>query len=87
MTSYTRGVKTAISIPDGDFERFERLAARHGMNRSEFYRVAGRKLAAELEGEAELTAMANAIIARAGQPVYGLLLEESERVVRESSTW
>lgn len=57
------------------------------MNRSEFYRVAGRKLAAELEGEAELTALVNAIIARAGQPVDGLLLEESERVVRESSTW
>lgn len=80
-------MKTAISIPDGDFERFERIAARHGMNRSEFYRLAGRKLAAELEGEAELTAMANAVIARAGQPADGLMLRESERVVREGSEW
>jgi hypothetical protein len=81
-------MKTAISIPDGDFERFERVAARHGMNRSEFYRLAGRKLAAELEGEAELTAMANAVIARVGQPgADGPFLRESERIVLEGSEW
>lgn len=88
MTSYTRGMKTAISIPDGDFERFERVAARHGMNRSEFYRLAGRRLAEELEGEAELTAMANAVIARVGQPgVDESFLGESERIVLEGSEW
>ena len=54
ITGYTCVMKTAISIPNGDFERFERVAARHGMNRSEFYRLAGSRLAEELEGEAEL---------------------------------
>ena len=81
-------MKTAISLPDGDFERFERIAARHGMNRSEFYRRAGEKLAAELEGEAELTALANATIARAGQPAGdGAFLRESERIILEGTEW
>ncbi len=88
MTRYTFGMKTAISIPDRDFERFERIAARHGMNRSEFYRRAGRRLADELEGEAELTALANAVIARVGQPAAdGLLLRESERIIGEGTDW
>lgn len=62
-------MKTAISVPDGEFERFERVAQRHGMNRSEFYRQAAARFADELEGEAELTAIANAAIKRVGQPV------------------
>ncbi|MCS5497322.1 CopG family transcriptional regulator [Cnuibacter physcomitrellae] len=81
-------MKTAISVPDGDFERFERVAMRHGMNRSEFYRLAGQKLADELEGESELTALADAVIARAGQPAGdGEFLRESQRVVSEGSDW
>lgn len=62
-------MKTAISVPDGEFERFERVAQRHGMNRSEFYRQAAARFADELEGEAELTAIADAAIKRAGQPI------------------
>jgi metal-responsive CopG/Arc/MetJ family transcriptional regulator len=81
-------MKTAISVPDSDFERFERVAAKHGMNRSQFFQLAGRKLADELEGEAELTALANAALARAGQPSGdGLLLAESERIVAGGSAW
>jgi len=81
-------MKTAISLPDRDFERFERVAARHGMNRSEFYRLAGEKLAAELEGEAELTTLANATIARAGQPAGDdAFLRQSERTILEGTEW
>lgn len=88
MTSYTSVMKTAISVPDGDFDRFERVAARHGMNRSEFYRRAGQKLADELEGAAELTAVANAVIARLGQPSGdGLFLRESERTSLQGTEW
>lgn len=80
-------MKTAISVSDAEFARFERLAARHGMNRSEFYRTAARRYADELEGEAQLTAMANAVIARAGQPSGdGLFLREAERA-REGTEW
>ncbi|GGF19520.1 CopG family transcriptional regulator [Subtercola lobariae] len=81
-------MKTAISVPVGDFERFERVADKHGMNRSEFYRVAAQRLADELEGESELTAIANAVLARADQPASeGLFVRESERLLRENIEW
>jgi metal-responsive CopG/Arc/MetJ family transcriptional regulator len=81
-------MRTAISLPDGDFERFERVAARNGMNRSEFYRRAADRLARELEDEAELTTLANAAIARAGQPSGdGVFLGESERTVFRGTEW
>jgi len=37
---YTFGMKTAISIPDGVFQRAERLARRLGKTRSAIYREA-----------------------------------------------
>lgn len=74
-------MKTAISLSDDDFERFERLALRHGMNRSEFYRLAARRFADELEGgAAELTALADTALTRAGQPSGdGAFVREAER--------
>ncbi|AMM21520.1 CopG family transcriptional regulator [Frondihabitans sp. PAMC 28766] len=81
-------MRTAISLPDGDFERFERVAARNHMNRSEFYRLAADKLARELEGDAELTAQANAAIARAGQPSEdSAFLRASEQNLLRSTEW
>jgi len=81
-------MKTAISLPDLDFERFERVAGRHGMNRSEFYRAAAERFADELEGASELTAAADAVLARAGQPSGdGAFLRESERLARDGVDW
>ncbi len=80
-------MKTAISIPNDEFDRFERVAARHGLNRSEFYRLAGNRLVEELEGETELTALANSVIARVGQPADSAFLDESQRIVSEGSEW
>ncbi|VTR78440.1 ribbon-helix-helix protein, CopG family [Cellulomonas hominis] len=81
-------MKTAISVPDKDFERFERVARRHGMNRSEFYRLAAAGLADRLEGRSELTDLANAVIARAGQPsADGVFVGESTRIMAESTDW
>ena len=81
-------MKTAISVPNGDFERFDRVANKNGMNRSEFYRLAAQRLADELEGASELTAIANAVLARTGQPSGdGAFLHESERLIRESTEW
>ncbi|GMM97662.1 CopG family transcriptional regulator [Microbacterium luteum] len=78
-------MKTAISVPDGDFERFERTARKHGMNRSEFYRLAAHKLADALEGESELTAIADAVIGRSGQPVADEdFLRASERTIADT---
>ncbi|MFS4505789.1 CopG family transcriptional regulator [Clavibacter sp. Sh2141] len=83
-------MKTAISVPDADFDRFDRIAKQHGMTRSEFYRTAGRMLADELEGagEAELTRLADAAIAEVGQPIADTdFLRESERIARTGSGW
>jgi len=50
--------------------------------------LAGRKLADELEGEAEFTALANAVIARTGQPSGdGLFVAESQRLIVEGTDW
>jgi hypothetical protein len=81
-------VKTAISVPDADFQRFEHVAARHGMNRSEFYRRAAELLADELEGGSELTALADAVIARAGQPSGdGSFRQASEDAMLAGNEW
>lgn len=78
-------MKTAIAVPDHEFERFERVARKHGMNRSEFYRRAADAYANQLEGTNELTRVANEAIAAHGQPSDALLLGEAERII--GSTW
>ncbi len=47
---------TTISLLDEEFERFERVAAVHGMSRSEFFVRAARRFADDLESARELTA-------------------------------
>ncbi|WP_368498159.1 CopG family ribbon-helix-helix protein [Herbiconiux sp. A18JL235] len=81
-------MKTAISLPDDDFERFDRVAARHGMNRSEFFRAAASRYADELDGDKELTRLADAVIARAGQPsADGEFERAAERRMLEHTEW
>lgn len=81
-------MKTAISLPDGDFERFEKVAAQHGLNRSAFYRLAGQRLADELEGAGDLTRLADSAIAEAGQPSGdGLFTREASRVAAKGADW
>ncbi|MBL5973770.1 MAG: ribbon-helix-helix protein, CopG family [Candidatus Leucobacter sulfamidivorax] len=80
-------MKTAISIPDDDFARFERIAAQHGMNRSEFYRRAAQRFCDELDGGSELTAIANATLDLAGQPADPLFTRESERLLHDEVDW
>ena len=42
-------MKTAISVPDHVFRHVEKVAAAHGMNRSQFYTAAAERYAGELE--------------------------------------
>ena len=58
---YTGPVKTAISVPDDVFARVERVAAQHGMNRSQFYATAASRYADELEA-GDLTAAIDAVV-------------------------
>jgi predicted DNA-binding protein len=50
-------VKTAISVPDEVFERFEQAAKRAGMTRSQFYREAAMAYTSQLEGQAITAAL------------------------------
>lgn len=54
-------MKTAISVPDQTYERAERIAKKHGMNRSQFYSAAAERYAEELESS-DLTAAINAVV-------------------------
>jgi len=81
-------MKTAISVPDNDFERFERVAAQNGMNRSQFYREAAIRYADLLEGGSALTRIANQVLEQAGpDPADELFLRESERIHAEGADW
>lgn len=60
-------MKTAISLPDEAAVRFDRIAQRHGMTRSEFYRRAAEHYAHEL-ADADLTKQIDEAIDTVGQP-------------------
>lgn len=60
-------MKTAISLPDHTAERFDRIAQKYGMTRSEFYRRAAEHYADELAGVG-LTAQIDDAIDAIGQP-------------------
>ena len=54
-------MKTAVSINDETFERAERLAREHGLNRSQFYSAALVRYSDELESQG-LTAAIDAAV-------------------------
>jgi metal-responsive CopG/Arc/MetJ family transcriptional regulator len=60
-------MKTAISLPDHAAERFDHIAQKHGMTRSEFYRRAAEHYADELTS-ADLTEQIDGAIDAIGQP-------------------
>lgn len=54
-------MKTAISVPNETHARVERLAKKHGMNRSQFYATAASRFADELEAM-DITAAIDAVV-------------------------
>ncbi len=60
-------MKTAISLPDRSAERFDHVAQKYGMTRSEFYRRAAERYADEL-ASTDLTAQIDEAIDAVGQP-------------------
>lgn len=55
IPGYTRGVKTAVSIPDPIFEAADRLARRRRLSRSALYAEALELLLASQDVDAEIT--------------------------------
>ena len=54
-------MKTAISVPDETYDRAERVAKKHGMNRSQFYATAADRYADQLES-VDLTAAIDSVV-------------------------
>lgn len=71
-------MKTAISVPDETYERAERAAKRHGMNRSQFYAAAADRYAKDLES-ADLTAAIDAVVDVANADESTLAAAEASR--------
>lgn len=68
MTSYTFGMKTAISIPDDLFDQVELCSRRLRVSRSRLFADAAREYLARRRGPADATAAWNQAIEEAGQP-------------------
>ena len=78
-------MKPAIFIPDDLGARFDRVAKKNGMNRSEFFQKAGVKFADELE-DAEFTDQLNVVIKEVGQEP-SLFTAASARTLIDSGAW
>jgi predicted transcriptional regulator len=83
--SYTRSMKTAISVPDEVFERGELAAKRLRLSRSELYSRALADFIAR-HTEEEVTAAMNTAIERNGQPRDAAVIANGRRLL-ESSEW
>jgi predicted transcriptional regulator len=68
MTGYTRGMKTAISIPDDLFREVEACSRRLKLSRSRLFAAAAREFLARHGIPADATAAWNLAISKAGQP-------------------
>ncbi|MBN8882716.1 ribbon-helix-helix CopG family protein [Salana multivorans] len=76
-------MKVAISLPLDLLEHFDSVAARAGLNRSEFFRAAGVRLAADLE-VGELTQAIDAYLDRRSEATAGADDDLIQDVTRHS---
>ncbi|WP_454299489.1 ribbon-helix-helix protein, CopG family [Salana multivorans] len=82
-------METVISLPDHAAERFDHVAQRYGMTRSEFYRRAAERYADALDGP-DLTAQIDDAIEAVGQPgeeSAELRRTANARLVDASDAW
>ncbi|MDH3472256.1 MAG: ribbon-helix-helix domain-containing protein [Rhodospirillales bacterium] len=77
-------MKTAISIPDAEFEAAEKLAGRLGLSRSELYRRAVGEFLARHSDEA-VTEKLNEVHGAAAETAAGLGLDEALAGMQEES--
>lgn len=85
VPGYTRGMKTAISVPDATFERVDAAAKKLGMSRSEFYARAAERWLRELEGADVTLAIDEAL---AGVAVDSRFVNEAARALwRAADEW
>ena len=86
-TGYTRGMKTAISVPDDVFEKAERFARREGRSRSDVYTAAVREYVARY-GADDLTEAIDQAIAELGDEAGpDDFLRRAARARLSDTTW
>jgi Ribbon-helix-helix protein, copG family len=77
----TRGVKTAISVPDDIFERAARQAAELGISRSEFFARAARRYLDELAAQSLTSQIDQALQAPGDDDAGGAAAEAGRRLL------
>ncbi len=85
MCGYTKGMKTAVSVPDEVFRGAERLAQRMKKSRSQLYSDAIKEYVARHARE-EVTDAMNRVCAQLGESTDGFVSLAARRVL-ESSEW
>ncbi|BBH18158.1 antitoxin MazE6 [Nocardioides baekrokdamisoli] len=80
-------MKTAISVPDEIFERVERMAKRHGINRSQFYSQAAERYASELEANDLKDAINAAVDIAYPDMSVDFALETGRRLLGADDEW
>ncbi len=84
---YTRGMKTAVSVPDDVFEKAERLARSAGRSRSEVYSAALREYVAR-HAPNEVTEQLDRVVLDIGEPADSdSVMRAAARKTIESSDW
>lgn len=85
VCGYTQGMKTAVSIPDGVFEKVERLARRAGRSRSEVFSAALAEYVARHAPD-EVTEAMDQVCAEVGHQQDSFVSAAGRRVL-EQSEW
>jgi Arc/MetJ-type ribon-helix-helix transcriptional regulator len=83
-TSYTTGMKTAVSIPDDVFEKADRLARRAKRSRSEVFTAALREYVARHSPE-EITEALNSAFQHSEKPDE--FVTEASRRILDRTEW
>ena len=82
---YTKGMKTAVSIPDDVFEGAERLARRTKKSRSQLFSEAVREHVARHAPD-EVTAVMDRVCAALGEPADKFVSSAARRIL-ERTEW
>ena len=82
IPGYTRGVKTAVSIPDPLFEAADRLARRRRISRSALYAEALERLIAE-QSDHDVTALLDDVYAERASTLDAAVAAAQAETLRE----
>jgi metal-responsive CopG/Arc/MetJ family transcriptional regulator len=86
ILGYTRGMKTAVSVPDDLFAQVDRLARRSRRSRSDVYSAALREYVARHAPD-EVTAGLDAVLEQIGPPDADAFTAAAARGIFSATEW